>query len=94
VLTALFLMLAAFFLGCIATEIGWIGKMRRLRSLMEEEKMAAAAAAVSKLATGAGARAFRPEVGTAEGLLGLQQQLSEKTEASPVHQSSSEILKS
>lgn len=85
-------MLAAFFLGCIATEIWWIGKMRRLRSLMEEERMAAAA--VSKLAAGAGAPGFKPEVGTAEGLLGLQQQLSEKTEASPVPQSSSEILKS
>jgi len=83
-LTELCLMLAAFFLGCIATEIWWIGKMRRLRSLMmEKEKMGHTAAAV-----------FRPEVGTQESLLGLQQHLSEKTAASPVPQRGSEIVKS
>lgn len=92
-LTQLCLMLAAFFLGCIATEIWWIGKMRRLRSLMEQERMGQTAAAVSASAIDAGAQRFTREVGTEESLLGLQQHLSEKT-ASPVPQSSSEILKS
>jgi len=92
-LTQLCLMLAAFFLGCIATEIWWIGKMRRLRSLVEEERLGQTSAAVPVGVTDAGAHAFRPEVGTGESLLGLQQHLSEKT-ASPVPQSSSEILKS
>jgi hypothetical protein len=90
-LTELYLMFAAFFLGCIATEIRWIGKMRRLRSLMEKESHTEAAASAS--ATAAGAPGFKPEVGTEESLLGLQQHLSKKTEASPVPERRSEILK-
>ena len=76
-LTELCLMLAAFFLGCIATELWWIAKMRRLRGLAETTAMLPASAA------DAGAHGFGPEAGTEESLLGLQQHLSEKTEASP-----------
>ena len=93
-LTELCLMLAAFFLGCIATEIWWIGKMRRLRSFMEEERIGQAAAAVSASATDVGAQCFTHEVGSEESLLGLQQHLSEKTETSPAPRSNSEIVKS
>lgn len=87
-------MLAAFFLGCIATEIWWIGKMRRLRSLMEKERMGQTAAVVPASATDAGAHGLKPEVDTGESLLGLQQHVSEKTEASPAPPSRSKILKS
>ena len=74
-------MFAAFFLGCIATEIRWIGRMRRLRRQFETE-MVQAEKVVSADATGAGSHSIQPEVGTEESLLGLQQHLSEKTAAS------------
>jgi hypothetical protein len=81
-------MLAAFFMGCIATEIWWMGKMRRLRGQIEME-MAQAEKTVSADATAARVYGVRPEAGTEQSLLGLQQHLSEKKEESPVPQNSS-----
>jgi hypothetical protein len=78
-------MLAAFFLGCIATEIRWIAKMRRLRTEVETERVQAETA-VSANATDKRVLGFRPEEGTEQGLIGLQQHLIQKTEASPVPQ--------
>jgi len=89
-LTELCLMLAAFFMGCIATEIRWIGKMRRLRAQVETE-IAQAAKTISANATVTKVHGIRPEEGTEQGLLGLQQHLSDKTETSPVPQGSTEV---
>ena len=83
-------MLAAFFLGCIATEIRWIAKMRRLRSDVEAE-MAQAEKTVSADAAAPRGHDIRPEEGTEQSLLGLQHHLSEKTETSSVPQASSDV---
>jgi hypothetical protein len=64
-------MLAAFFLGCIATEIWWIGKMRRLRSQFEME-VAHAEKSVLADAIATRVHGIRPEVGTEQSLLCLQ----------------------
>lgn len=78
-LAQLYMMLAAFFLGCIVTETWWIGKMRRLRSLMEKENTSqTGASAVLAGAATAGAHGSRCEVGAEGSLLGLQQHLNEK----------------
>jgi len=89
-LTEPFLMLAAFFLGCIGTEIRWIAKMRRLRSQVETE-MAQVEAMISTDAAASGVQRFRPEGGTEQSLLGLQKHLSEEAQASPVPQGSAEV---
>lgn len=89
-LLELCLMLAAFFLGCIATEIRWLGKMRRLRGQVETE-MAQAEKTVSADATATSVHGIRPDEGTEQSLLGLQQHLSEKTETRPVPQGSKEV---
>lgn len=89
-LIELCLLLAAFFLGCIATEIRWIGKMRGLRGQVETE-LTQVEKTVSGNATDTGAHDFGPEVNTEQSLLGLKQHLAEKTDESPVTQGSREV---
>ena len=80
------LMLAAFFLGCIATEIRWITKMRRLSALAvtkETERMGQAESAVPADAVNAGSQGLTADESTEQSLLGLQQHLTETAHATP-----------
>ena len=83
-------MFAAFFLGCITTEIRWIGKMRRLRGQVEAE-MAQGEATISADAAAAPVHGVRPVEGTEQSLLGLQKHVAEEAQASPVPQGSAEV---
>ena len=81
------LMLAAFLLGCIVTEIRWIGKMRQLRSLLAtQEKERASRHESPTIGDAANARAqgVRSTGDTQQSLLGLQEHLTEETQASPL----------
>jgi hypothetical protein len=84
-------MLTGFFLRCIVTEIWWIGKMRRLRDLVETEAAGHTETTVSANPTAGGGPGFRLEVGTEESLLSLRRHLSEKPATSPVPQGTPEI---
>ena len=88
------LMLAAFLLGCIATEIRWIERMRRLRGVVgteETERMRQTESGVSTDAANTAARGVRSGEGMEKSLLGLEQHLTAETQASPVPQGSNEI---
>ena len=88
--TQLFLMLAAFFLGCIVTEIRWIVKMRHLRGQVETE-MAQGETTISADVAAAAEHRSIPEGGTEQSLLGLQKHVAEETQASPVSRESAEV---
>jgi hypothetical protein len=85
------LMLAAFFLGCILTEIRWIGRMRRLRGLhglTEAARMyggeGATLVAAADAGVDAGVQGRLSHDEAQESLHSLQQQLTDEAQASPV----------
>jgi hypothetical protein len=77
-------MLAAFFLGCTATEIMWIRKMRDFSGLVDTKETERMGQAESAVSADAG-------VGMERSLRALQEHLTEKTQASPVVQGRNEI---
>ena len=81
------LMLAAFFLGCILTEIRWIGRTRRLRGLLglaEAARMYGGEGATLVAAADAGVQGRLSHDEAHQSLRSLQQQLTDEAQASPV----------
>ena len=81
------LLLATFLLGCIVTEIRWIGRMRELRGLRgirEAAKMHEGESVALPAAADAGAHGRLSGEETQQSLRSLRQHLTDDTPASPI----------